>query len=116
VKYCKNCGNQVDDLATVCPYCRENPDVAKAGNGFYNQSAYDPNYGNAPSKPETLVCILSFLFPIVGIIYYIVKHKEEPIASKAYLKWAIISIVICIVCYVLLIGCSVLLTMSEYGY
>jgi hypothetical protein len=35
------------------------------------------------------LCILSFLFPIVGIILYFVKKNEEPNAAKTYLSCGI---------------------------
>jgi hypothetical protein len=113
MKVCKNCRKDVDDQATVCPYCRENPDVAKKPptGDFYNSSAFSNdqsnNYGRRYSDyPATGMCVISFLIPIVGIIYYIVRHNDEPDASGAYLKWAVISIVLTVVAYGILGGCA----------
>lgn len=48
-------------------------------------------------KPKTLLKILSFLFPIVGIILFFVKKKNCKKIAKGYLKSAIAGIAVGIV-------------------
>lgn len=48
-------------------------------------------------KPKTLLKILSFLFPIVGIILFFVKKKDCKKIAKGYLKSAIAGIAVGIV-------------------
>lgn len=64
---------------------------------------------NNKDFPETGMCILCFLFPIIGIIYYIVKHNDEPNSCNTYLKWCITSIIIYAIGYGILTACSIAL-------
>ncbi len=52
---------------------------------------------NFKDVPETGMCVISFLFPIIGIIYYIAKHTSEPTSCGTYLKWTLISILVSVV-------------------
>ena len=63
-------------------------------------------------KPSIGMCIVCFLFPIVGIIYYIVKHKQEPVLCNAYIKWSAIALILRVVFVVILNIINILL----YGY
>ncbi len=59
--FCKNCGNEIDNNAYVCPKC-----------GVRTQSG-------APEKRNTLALlgfIFAFLVPIAGLILSILGHKK----------------------------------------
>ncbi|MBO4456264.1 MAG: zinc ribbon domain-containing protein [Butyrivibrio sp.] len=78
---CKNCGEVIDNNATVCPKCGASqvdnaiPPVAPEGSGF--------GWG-----------VLGFLIPLVGIILFFVWKDTKPNSARASLIGAVISIVI----------------------
>ncbi len=68
MKYCKNCGTQLDDSAYVCPTCgmRADPVSAPAPTSITNTFAI-------------VGFILAFFFPLLGLIFSIIglnKVKE----------------------------------------
>ncbi len=61
-----------------------------------------PPVTGMPSQPQQDdlgmgLKIVSFCFPIVGIILYFVKKEKEPVASKQACTWAIGGIVVGVV-------------------
>ncbi len=53
MKYCKNCGNQIDDNAKFCPRCGVPQEIQNNTQGQYNypsQNQYVVNY--SPAEPE----------------------------------------------------------------
>ena len=88
--YCPNCGEQIDDKAVVCPKC---------GVPVKNATAPDD--------------VLGFLFPIIGLILYLVWKSERPLRAKSAGKGAligfIVGIVFSIISYIIAIaavGCA----------
>lgn len=62
----------------------------------YGQPGYNPNGYPAPNfydadKPDTLINVLSFFIPILGLVMYFVEKDNKPKKAKAALKWALIS-------------------------
>lgn len=49
---------------------------------------------NQQDKLSTLLAVVSFLIPIVGLILYFVKKEKEPLAAKSALKLAAIGFVV----------------------
>lgn len=45
--------------------------------------------------------ILSFFFPIVGIIIWFINRGNKPVLAKGVLKWALIGVVFSLVRYFL---------------
>ena len=70
--YCKNCGKEIDDKAEICPHC-----------GVRNSAG--GNVGWA---------ILGFLFPIVGLILYLVWKNSAPKNAKMAGIGALIAVLI----------------------
>ena len=95
--YCPNCGEQIDDKAVVCPKC---------GVPVKNTVApYD--------SPSKVFAVLGFLFPIIGLILYLVGISERPLRAKSAGKGAligfIVGIVFSIISYIIAIaavGCA----------
>lgn len=67
--FCKNCGQPIDDKAYICPHCGTKV---------------------VSDVPSVGLKVLCFFFPIIGLILYIVKNKEQPVSAKAYGIMAII--------------------------
>ena len=126
MKTCDICGATAEQDASTCPICgaslqSNNPSAHSAEPS--RKADYSHNYDT--SKPKSYpqkkyvnddisvgLCIVCFLFPIVGLIYWIVKHREKPRNSKACLVTGIVSWVLSIVVNLLLNG-STILSMIE---
>lgn len=79
MKYCSHCGNQLLDEAIICPNC---------GCPAQSQNSVEPD------KISTGLNVLSFFFPIIGLILYILWHEKTPLKAKAIGKWAIIGFIV----------------------
>lgn len=80
--FCPNCGAEINPNAVVCVNC-----------GCAISSRTD--------IPSVGLNIISFLFPIIGLILYIVYHQNSPKKANAIGKWALISFCINIVVIIL---------------
>ena len=72
--------------------------------GQYNSApGYNPNMYNANyvDRPDTLMNVISFFLPIVGIILYFVDREKTPVKARAALKWSLISICVSVVFFVI---------------
>ena len=82
MKYCSQCGKELVDEAVVCPNC-----------GCAVQAPVNPQ----EDKPSTGLNILAFLFPLVGLILYLVWKAEYPLKAKSCGKGALIAVIVDIV-------------------
>lgn len=81
MKYCSKCGKQLLDEAVVCVGCGcLVGEIPKSRNSSDDEISIG-------------LCILSFFFPIFGIIYWPVKHSQTPKKAMACGIVAIVSIV-----------------------
>ena len=66
--YCRNCGAHIDEKAIICPRCgvQQSP---------FNRAIEEKNVSKA-------WIILGFLFPLLGLILYLVWHEERPKRAK----------------------------------
>ena len=100
MKFCPNCGKQIDDDAVMCLNCCY---VIPSGNTSMQNDTQKPteevkaSTGNDTQKPteevkaSTGLVILSVFIPLVGIILGIIKWKETPKAAKTYLTAGLIA-------------------------
>jgi hypothetical protein len=81
--FCQKCGKEIMDEAIVCIHCG---------------CAIEKNTKNGISTNDSDVngglVALSIIIPIVGIILWIIKHKETPREAKVYgitgiISWAV---------------------------
>lgn len=79
MKYCNHCGRELLDEAVICPGC--GCAVARSGT-------------NEVDENSTGLNVLSFFFPIVGLILYIVYNEKLPTKAKGVGKWALIGFII----------------------
>ncbi len=97
--YCSNCGQKINDNATVCQQC---------GNNVENH-----NISNQPKavedKPNPGFSLLSFFMPLFGIAIYCAEHKTKPKACKRYLIWSFVSIGLIVLFYVVYIAAIVIM-------
>lgn len=86
--FCKKCGAAIDDDAVVCPKCGVSV-------GYSPKAAAD-------DAPNTGFSVLSFFFPIIGLILYLVWHTEYPLKAKSCGKGALIGFIVSVVLGVVL--------------
>ena len=93
MKNCPQCMQQVSDDTAFCPNCGcQIPTYIQPINGA-------PQRPVVADKVSIPFCILAFLIPIFGVIYWGVMHKTSPKKAKAcgivgLISWAINFIVI----------------------
>lgn len=80
MKYCSHCGKEVFEEAVICPHCG----CAVGGKGAKNITGED--------EPSTGLNVLSFFFPIAGLIIFLTLKDKEPNKATAAGKWALISV------------------------
>ncbi|MBR2926074.1 MAG: zinc-ribbon domain-containing protein [Clostridia bacterium] len=81
MKFCSNCGKQVDENAVVCVSCGH----ALSGSAAQRRSGEDaPNMG---------FVILGFFIPIVGLILWLMWRNDYPLKAKSCGKGALIGFV-----------------------
>ena len=102
MKYCHNCGKQIDDGAIFCSGCGARQD-GTINNNAYGGFSYGGYYGAPPYREERTFgyAVLAFFFPIVGFILWILWRDTRPVASKSALKGALIGVAVNIVMTVL---------------
>ena len=90
--YCKNCGTQLDDRAVICPHC-----------GVPTDNYYTPGHKvegtsirreNTEDMPNAGLSVLSFFFPIVGLILFLVWQNSMPKRAKSCARGAILGVVV----------------------
>lgn len=84
--YCKNCGEQIDDKAVVCPKCGVPVEGAVYPSEQSNKSVAD--------APSAGFAVLSFFFPIVGLILWLVWKDATPLKAKSCGKGALIAVIV----------------------
>ena len=112
--YCKHCGNEITDETKFCPFCGGAQEDANASqkaqanasqdtwqnnqyqaqNQYNGQQQYAPQTQDARSGGFAFLC---FLFPIVGLILYLVWKDTLPLRAKSCGKGAIIGVIVSVV-------------------
>jgi len=89
--YCPNCGKELNDNENFCSSCGY-----QINKNFSSQNT-------EVDKSEVGYNILSFFFPLVGLIFFIVWNDKFPIRAKNCGKWALIAVVVEVIIGVLAI-------------
>lgn len=89
--YCRECGTVISAKAISCPKCG-----ATQNQTAENQAAVKQDIASAG------LMVLSFFFPLIGLILFCVYSQSAPNAAKEYGKWALIGFVTGIVVSIIL--------------
>ena len=89
-KFCSSCGNQLHIDAVVCPNCG-----CAVSLNLSNTQMFDKN--------STGLNILSYIFPLLGFILYLILEDDKPIKAKGCKKFAILGFVIPIIVIAILL-------------
>lgn len=84
--YCKKCGKEIDDNAVICPSC-----------GCATDKYEQKNFKNESDSSSAGWAVLGFLFPLIGLILYLVWKEELPLRAKSIGKGALISVIVNVV-------------------
>ena len=82
--FCKKCGAEIDDQATVCPKCGV------------------PQTPQADDKGGFLWGLLGCCIPLVGLILFLIWKDTKPKTSKAAGIGALVGVVCAVVYYILM--------------
>ena len=88
MKYCVNCGKELNDEAVTCIHC--------------GSAVSEGQTNNLNEAPKIGFAILGFFFPIIGLILYIVYCDSSPLKAKSAGKGALIGFVTSVVIGILL--------------
>lgn len=83
MKYCSHCGKAIRDEAVICIYC---------GCQVPALNEYDED-----DEPSTGLNIVGFLFPLIGLILFLVFHENTPNKANKIGKWALIGFLVGVV-------------------
>jgi hypothetical protein len=98
--FCNKCGKEIPDNSTFCNHCgtKLQQTSGPVPQGFHqpgypppiNQQHGYPHQGYVPGDgPIGSLGIVCFMFPIVGLILYLVWKDTTPIKGKGAGKWAL---------------------------
>lgn len=105
--YCKKCGKEIDDNAVICPSC-----------GCATDKYEQKNFKNESDSSSAGWAVLGFLFPLIGLILYLVWKEELPLRAKSIGKGALVSVIVNVVIGLLwgiLIGIGACAYMGSYA-
>ena len=100
--FCSNCGKEINPDKAFCPYCG----VSKVGENNSQASVATTtetqNYASANNNantngeqdaPNMGFAVLSFFFPMIGLILWLVWKDQMPLKAKSCGKGALIGVV-----------------------
>lgn len=102
--YCSKCGVALVD--GKCPVCgrAEAPNNSNANNSTNQQQPQTIYISGEKDGKNAGYNVLSFFFPIVGLIFYCIWKDQFPIRAKSCGKWALISVIVTVALYIILYG------------
>lgn len=103
MKFCSHCGTQIDDNAVICLKCG----CSTAPNSLF---PYGTNLQDAPSAG---FAILSFFFPIIGLILWLVWKDYIPMRAKSCGKGALVGAITALVIIIATIVTVVVINASA---
>ncbi len=99
--FCNKCGKEIYDEAAVCPNC--------------GAKTSQPDLGDGPIGGMGIVC---FLFPVVGLILYLVWKDAKPRKSKGAGKcalWGLIIELIILIALPIVVGVQMFSNQAYYA-
>ncbi|MBQ3094463.1 MAG: zinc ribbon domain-containing protein [Selenomonadales bacterium] len=85
MKYCSNCGKEIDDKAVVCIHC-----------GVAVETKTEPATSDSGGAGWTL---LGCCLPLVGLILFLVWNDKKPKNAKAAGMGALIGVILTVLYY-----------------
>lgn len=105
--HCRECGEMIAESAPTCPKCGAKQ---KVGLNLSTETEIDKD-------PNTGLNVVSFLWPIIGLILYIAYSETSPRRAKACGKWAIIGTVVAIaIVLIICLAAGVFVSSAVSGF
>lgn len=89
MKYCSHCGKEIMSEAVICPHCG---------------CATGTSMSLEPDNPSTGLNILSFFFPLIGLILFIVFQSKTPTKANHIGWWALAGFLVNVLLLAILAG------------
>ncbi|MGM9907917.1 zinc ribbon domain-containing protein [Limosilactobacillus sp.] len=101
MKYCPNCGKEVDPKAIICPNC---------GVQLPNTQSVSDQVNDTGS---VWWGVLGFFIPIVGLILFIVWHNNEPKNAKSAGIGALIQVGLGVAFFLFIMFLAMIASLNE---
>lgn len=88
--YCKNCGEEIDDKAVICPKC-----------GCQVKSSLSATVDGIQDTGSIGWGVLGCCAPLIGLILYLVWKDTKPKTAKMAGKGALVCVVLAVIYYVI---------------
>ena len=107
--FCTGCGKELSESEEFCSVCgKQRTMPAQGAQPTFQQPVY-PQMGYVQDAPSGGMTALSFFFPIVGLILYLVWKDQTPLKAKSAGKgaligaivWTALSVILVILAYVI---------------
>lgn len=106
MSYCVKCGKKLEDNVGFCPDCGQ----AVLGSVIKESLSVSTNNLIAHDKPSNVVKWISFFFPIIGIILYVLWQGTTPKKARSALEGAMKGLLTCVILVIVFILISIILT------
>ena len=103
INYCRFCGEKLNPNASFCPRCGNSVNDQINNNNTYQYQ----NVQQERDAPSVGFGILSFFFPIVGLVLFITWRNTLPLKAKSCGIPALVSVILNIllsICYAIIVG------------
>lgn len=98
--YCKYCGNELQNDDVFCSKCGANIEAQQYNNNDFT-TIFD-KVDNIQDSGHVAWGLLGFLFPVIGLILFLVWKDEKPKTALMAGKGALISVILCVAATVLI--------------
>jgi len=93
MKFCSYCGNQIEESTIFCPNCGAKVETQSSNSENGEVYTGDVTVENeAVNKRSTPIAVLSFFFPLVGLILWAVWKETKPGCAISAAKGALLSV------------------------
>lgn len=92
MRTCRNCGGPIYDGEFNCSRCGQpvNISMGNMGNmGNIGNQNYQNIQGQSVDRRSIVLNILAFIFPLLGLIMWLVSKRTKPIRARSILNWTI---------------------------
>lgn len=103
MKYCKNCGLNVSDETKYCPNCGNQLKSSTNTTTIKSYDEVNEILNRVDDHKSFGWGLIGFLFPIIGLILYLVWRDDRPLRAKSVGKGALTCVIIPIIIIVVVV-------------